>query len=83
MTHHDEPITEEQIEATLKQIGDEADAILRLFDNGRVPVSGVPEAQKRFRKLKEHLDAEYRRMATIVTVHVRQAIFLDKPHRIV
>jgi hypothetical protein len=65
MTHKDGPQTPAQIQAALKQIEDEAAGIMQLLNNGRVPVGASREAQERLRALKELLDAEYCRMATI------------------
>ena len=58
-------MTEAEMIQELDAIRDESDRILNLFENGRVPHAKVPEAQELFRTLKEKLQTEYRRMATI------------------
>lgn len=49
----------------LAAIRSEADAIMKLFENGRVPQASVQQAQALFRALKEKLQADYKRMATV------------------
>ena len=46
-------------------IRDESDRILKLFEAGRVLQANVPEARELFRALKEKLQSEYKRMATV------------------
>lgn len=60
-----QPRTSEEIETRLKKFGEDTEAIMHLFADGRVPASNVPEARDRFRALKQELDNEYRRMATV------------------
>src|ERR1700733_2752915 len=60
------PRTSEEIEAQLRKWSEDAEAIMRLYLEGRQMVaSRVPEARDLFRTLKEELDTEYRRMDTI------------------
>jgi hypothetical protein len=59
-------MTKADVLQRLDAIRDESDRILELFDNGRrVPDAKVPEARELFRALKESLQAEYKRMATV------------------
>ena len=58
-------MTEAEVLQKLDAIRGESDRILKLFENGIVPHAKVPEVQQLFRTLKEKLQAEYRRMATV------------------
>lgn len=49
----------------LDTIRNEADRIMKLFENGRVPQARAAHAQESLRALKEKLQAEYKRMNTI------------------
>lgn len=57
-------MTETDVLQKLDAIRDEADQIYKLFEKGHLPSVKVPEAQERFRSLKEKIHAEYKRMAT-------------------
>jgi hypothetical protein len=58
-------MSEADVLQKLDAIRDESNRILKLFENGRVPQANVREAQELFRALKEKLQSEYKRMATV------------------
>lgn len=58
-------MTEAEVLQELDAIRDESDRILDLFEKHCVPHAKVPEARELFRTLKEKLEAEYKRMATV------------------
>jgi hypothetical protein len=59
------PSTPTEIRERLQQIGTEADALMGLFNNGRVPASEVEQVKERFRAMKEQLESACRSMDTV------------------
>jgi hypothetical protein len=59
------PSTTAEIRERLQQFGTETDALMALFNNGRVPAAQVEQAKEQFRSLKEQLESAYRSMATV------------------
>jgi len=58
-------MTQSEALQKLSGIREQAERIIKLFENDHVQSQTVPKAQELFRSLKENLHAEYKRMSTV------------------